>query len=244
MTDEWRDMIHGTVTLIPIPGIGEVAPGDDVARLILDATDTAGAGASLADRDIVVVTHKIVSKAEGKLAPVVDDEAYRTLVLDEAEAVVRRRGDLVIARTRHGFICANAGIDRSNVPGDQAVLLPDRPDRSAHLIRSRLEHATGLRLAVVVTDTFGRPWRRGLTDVAIGVSGMAAIADLRGTTDMQGRVLDVTEVAIVDEIAAAADLVMGKASGVPAAIVRGLTWPEGDGRASDLVRPAHEDLFR
>jgi coenzyme F420-0:L-glutamate ligase/coenzyme F420-1:gamma-L-glutamate ligase len=242
MTGERRDMTRGTIELIPIPGIGEVTPGDDVAGILLDAL--AAAGAALEDRDVVVITHKIVSKAEGKLVPIADDAAYRALVLDEAESVVRRRGDLVIARTRHGFICANAGVDRSNVPGAQAVLLPDRPDRSAHLVRSKLEHATGLRLAVVVTDTFGRPWRRGLTDVAIGVSGMVAIADLRGTTDMQGRVLDVTEVAIVDEIAAAADLVMGKARGVPAAIVRGLDWPEGDGRATDLVRPASEDLFR
>jgi coenzyme F420-0:L-glutamate ligase/coenzyme F420-1:gamma-L-glutamate ligase len=235
-------MIDGAVTLIPIRGIGEIEPGDDVAGMLLDALGTTGLG--LEDRDVVVVTHKIVSKAEGRLAPIDDEAAYRRLVLEEAGAIIRRRGDLVIAQTRHGFICANAGVDRSNVPGHQAVLLPERPDRSAHLIRSKLEHATGTRLAVVVTDTFGRAWRRGLTDVAIGVSGMAAIADLRGTTDMQGRVLDVTEVAIVDEIAAAADLVMGKATGIPAAIVRGLDWPAGDGRAADLVRPAHEDLFR
>jgi len=235
-------MTPGPITLIPIPGIGEILPGDDVAGAVLAAA--ASADVDLANRDVVVVTHKIVSKAEGRLAPVADDAAYRAIVLDEAAAVVRRRGDLVIAQTIHGFICANAGVDRSNVTGDQAVLLPVRPDRSAHLIRSKMEHVTGLRLAVVITDTFGRPWRRGLTDVAIGVSGMSAIADLRGSTDMQGRVLDVTEIAIVDEIAAAADLVMGKATGVPAAIVRGLDWPDGDGRATDLVRPPHEDMFR
>jgi coenzyme F420-0:L-glutamate ligase/coenzyme F420-1:gamma-L-glutamate ligase len=239
---ERTEMTPGSITLIPIPGIGEITPGDDVAGAVLDAV--AAADLELAERDVVVVTHKIVSKAEGRLAPAPDDAAYRAIVLEEAAAVVRRRGDLVIAQTTHGFICANAGVDRSNVTGDQAVLLPVRPDRSAHLIRSKLEHATGLRLAVVITDTFGRPWRKGLTDVAIGVSGMRAIADLRGSTDMQGRVLDVTEVAIIDEIAAAADLVMGKATGVPAAIVRGLDWPEGDGRATDLVRPPHEDMFR
>jgi coenzyme F420-0:L-glutamate ligase/coenzyme F420-1:gamma-L-glutamate ligase len=235
-------MNRGPVTLLPIPGIGEVVPGDDVAQHILQALEHAPL--SLMERDVVVVTHKIVSKAEGRQVPIADDAAYRAVVESEARSVVRRRGDLVIAQTHHGFICANAGVDRSNVVGDHALLLPERPDRSAHLIRTKLEHETGVRLAVVVSDTFGRPWRRGLTDVAIGVSGIAPILDLRGTTDMQGRVLDVTEVAIVDEIASAADLVMGKADGVPAAIVRGLEWPDGEGRALDLIRPAGEDLFR
>lgn len=235
-------MTPGSITVIPLPGIPEIQAGDDVAAAIHTAAIESGVGFEA--RDVVVVTHKIVSKAEGRLAPVTDDASYRQIVVEEAASIVRRRGDLIIAQTKHGFICANAGVDRSNVVGDHAVLLPERPDRSAHLIRSKLQHLVGEDLAVVVTDTFGRPWRRGLTDVAIGVSGMAAIADLRGTTDMQGRVLDVTEVAIVDEIAAAADLVMGKATGVPAAIVRGLEWPDGDGRATDLVRPAHEDMFR
>lgn len=232
----------GAIELIPITGIGEVLPGDDVAQLILDAL--ASSETQLRAGDVVVVTHKVVSKAEGRIVPVEDDRSYRLLVDSEAVAIIRRRGDLVIAKTEHGFICANAGVDRSNVPGSNAVLLPVRPDRSAHTIRTRLEKASGARLAVVVTDTFGRPWRRGLTDVAIGVSGMPALLDLRGTTDMQGRELEVTEVALVDEVAAAADLVMGKSTGVPAAIVRGLDWPEGDGRAIDLVRPAAEDLFR
>jgi coenzyme F420-0:L-glutamate ligase/coenzyme F420-1:gamma-L-glutamate ligase len=234
-------MTDGIINIIPIAGIGEVAVGANVARLILDALNDSG---GLQPRDVIVVTHKIVSKAEGRVVPVTDDTAYRQLVEAEAAAIIRRRGDLIIAQTRHGYICANAGVDRSNVVGDHAVLLPERPDRSAHTIRLGLEHATGLQLAVVVTDTFGRPWRRGLTDVAIGVSGIPAILDLRGTADMQGRVLDVTEVAIVDEIAAAADLVMGKAAGIPAAVVRGLTWPDGEGRAAELVRPAAEDMFR
>ena len=240
-TDSETKMTDGTIQIIPIVGIGEVAAGADVAQLIHDALEGPG---GLEERDVVVVTHKIVSKAEGRTVVITDDADYRRVVDAEAAAIIRRRGDLIIAQTHHGFICANAGVDRSNVVGDQAILLPERPDRSAHTIRLGLEHATGLRLAVVITDTFGRPWRRGLTDVAIGVSGMAAILDLRGTTDMQGRVLDVTEVAIVDEVAAAADLVMGKASGIPAAIVRGLPWPDGDGRAADLVRPAAEDMFR
>jgi coenzyme F420-0:L-glutamate ligase/coenzyme F420-1:gamma-L-glutamate ligase len=231
-----------SIEVIPVPGIGEVDRHADIARLILDACEESHI--EWRHRDIVVVTHKIVSKAEGRVVAVETDEQYRAVVESEAAAIVRRRGDLVITQTRHGFICANAGVDRSNVSAGHAVLLPERPDRSAHTIRMGIERATGVSIAVVVTDTFGRPWRRGLTDVAIGVSGMPAILDLKGTTDSTGRVLDVTEVAIVDEIAAAADLVMGKAIGVPAAIVRGLTWPPGEGRAADLVRPADEDLFR
>jgi coenzyme F420-0:L-glutamate ligase/coenzyme F420-1:gamma-L-glutamate ligase len=175
---------------------------------------------------------------------ITSDADYRAVVEGESAAIIRRRGDLVIAQTRHGYVCANAGVDRSNVSEGHAVLLPERPDRSADTIRMAIEAETGVRIAVVVTDTFGRPWRRGLTDVAIGVSGIPAILDLRGTRDATGRVLDVTEIAIVDEIAAAADLVMGKALEIPAAIVRGLGLAPGDGRAADLVRPAEEDLFR
>jgi len=230
-----------TIELIPIRGIPEIRPGVDVAELILEAMRDSGI--SLADGDVVVVTHKIVSKAEGRVVEVVDEEAYRVLVATEAAAVIRRRGDLVITKTIHGFICANAGVDRSNTENGTAILLPVDPDRSAHRLRTRFEAATGAALAVVVTDTFGRPWRRGLVDVAIGVSGLPAILDLRGTPDALGRIMDVTEIAIVDEIAAAADLVMGKADGIPAAVVRGLGLV-GEGQATDLVRPADEDLFR
>jgi coenzyme F420-0:L-glutamate ligase/coenzyme F420-1:gamma-L-glutamate ligase len=227
--------------VIPIEGIPEVRPGDDLASLILGAA-TAG-GETIGDGDILVVTHKVVSKAEGRVEAIPDEASYRQLIEDEAVEIVRRRGDLVIARTRHGFICASAGIDRSNTADGTAVLLPIDPDRSAHGLRMRIEQETGASVAVVVTDTFGRPWRRGLVDVAIGVSGVPAILDLRGTTDASGRILDVTEVAVVDEIAAAADLVMGKASNIPVAIVRGLDLA-GEGRATDLVRPPEEDLFR
>lgn len=236
-----RDEQDG-VWLIPLRGIGEVGPGDDIAAVILGALQTAEL--ELRAGDVVVVTHKIVSKAEGRIAAIPDQASYRELSAAEAASVVRRRGDMIIAITRHGFICANAGVDRSNVAAGHAVMLPIDPDASAHRIRLRLERTTGVPLAVVVTDTFGRPWRRGLTDVAIGVSGIDPILDLRGTTDTAGRVLDVTEVAIVDEIAAAADLVLGKATGIPVAIVRGLDWTPGDGRATDLVRPAGEDMFR
>ncbi|HHC07590.1 MAG TPA: coenzyme F420-0:L-glutamate ligase [Actinobacteria bacterium] len=230
-----------TLTIAPIRGLPEIRPGDDLAELVADAIS--GAGERLVDDDVVVVTHKVVSKAEGRIVPALDDAAYRRLVEQEAVAILRRRGDLVIAQTRHGFVCANAGVDRSNVEPGRAVLLPIDPDRSAHRLRIRLERRFDASLAVVVTDTFGRPWRRGLVDVAIGVSGLTPIVDLRGTRDAAGRILDATEVAVVDEIAAAADLVMGKADGIPAAIVRGLR-ARGDGRAVELVRPAEEDLFR
>ncbi|MDX1690554.1 MAG: coenzyme F420-0:L-glutamate ligase [Acidimicrobiia bacterium] len=233
------------IEIHPIPGIPEVAEDDDVAGLIHGAMENAGL--DLRPGDVVVVTHKIVSKAEGAVVALEGDDedaAYRSLVEAEAAEVVRRRGDLAITITRHGFVCANAGADRSNTAPGTAVLLPRRPDRSAHSIRRGLEARTGVDVAVVVTDTFGRAWRRGLVDVAIGVSGIDPVLDLRGTTDQQGRVLDVTEVAVVDEIAAAADLAMGKASGIPAAVVRGLDLPRGEGRIADLVRPPGEDLFR
>jgi coenzyme F420-0:L-glutamate ligase/coenzyme F420-1:gamma-L-glutamate ligase len=231
-----------TLTVIPVTGIGEIAPGDDLAAIVLDAAMRCGI--TLLDGDVVVVTHKVVSKAEGRMVAAPTDEDYRAVALAEATEVLRRRGSMIIAVTRHGFVCANAGVDRSNVPDDAVVLLPVDPDRSAHTLRVRWERATGARLAVVVSDTFGRPWRRGLTDVAIGVSGIDPILDLKGALDANGRVLEVTEIAVVDEIAAAADLVMGKAGGIPVAVVRGLEWVCGDGRAVDLVRPAAEDFFR
>lgn len=233
-----------TLTIHPLPGIPEVVEGDDLPALLLAAI--ARAGLSPEPGDVLVVTHKVVSKAEGAVVTLVGDEerAYRALVLSEAADVIRRRGDLVIARTKHGFICANAGVDRSNAAPGTAVLLPHDPDRSAHGIRMALKAATGVDLVVVISDTFGRPWRRGLTDVAIGLSGMEAILDLKGTRDAVGRELQVTEVAIVDEIAAAADLVMGKATSVPAALLRGIAVPVGEGRAVDLVRPPDEDMFR
>ncbi|HEX5631078.1 MAG TPA: coenzyme F420-0:L-glutamate ligase [Acidimicrobiia bacterium] len=233
------------MTIHPLPGIPEIAAGDDLPAILLAAIERAGLQPE--PGDVLVVTHKIVSKAEGAVVTLdgADEErAYRALVLDEAVEVIRRRGDLVIARTKHGFICANAGVDRSNAAPGTAVLLPHDPDSSAHGIRMAIRAAVGIDLAVIVSDTFGRPWRRGLTDVAIGVSGMLPILDLKGTFDAAGRELHVTEVAVADEIAAAADLVMGKASAVPAALVRGVIVPPGEGRAADLVRPDAEDLFR
>lgn len=233
-----------TVTIIPVNGIGEARPGDDVAHLV--SGGLAACAITLEERDIVVITHKLVSKAEGRIVDLADPgpDGHRYLVENEAVEILRRRGTLVIAETRHGFVCANAGVDRSNVEPGRAVLLPLDPDGSAHRIRMKLQRGAGVRLGVVVTDTFGRAWRHGLSDVAIGVSGIPAIVDYRGTKDTHGNVLEVTEVALADEIAAAADLVMGKASGVPAAVIRGLDYPEGEGRAADLVREASQDMFR
>ncbi len=234
-----------TVSLIPVTGMPEVAPGDDLADLILEAVATGGE--RLGDGDIVVVTHKVVSKAEGRVVQLDEDDpdlAYRTLVEAEAVEVLRRREGLIIALTRHGFVCANAGVDRSNTAPGTALTLPLDPDRSAHAIRTRLSRTIDGSIGVVITDTFGRAWRGGLCDVAIGVAGIPAILDLRGTEDTHGRELAVSEVAIADEIAAAADLVMGKAAAIPVAIVRGLDLPPGEGRAADLVRPTGEDLFR
>ena len=230
-----------TLTIIGIEGLPEIEPGDDLAAMIVAVmTD---AREELVSDDILVVTHKVVSKQEGRIVEIPTEEAYRALVEDEAASIVRRRGDLVITRTRHGFICANAAVDRSNVAKGYALLLPVDPDRSAHRLRTLIARSVGVDVGVVITDTFGRPWRRGLVDVAIGVSGITPILDLKGTTDTHGNELNVTEVNVVDEIAAAADLVMGKATGIPVAIVRGLSL-SGEGRATDIVRPAGEDLFR
>ncbi|NNC39826.1 MAG: coenzyme F420-0:L-glutamate ligase [Acidimicrobiia bacterium] len=232
-----------TLEVLPVKGIGEVARGDDLAGVILTAVESGGM--ELRDRDVLVVTHKIVSKAEGAVVSGIDTEAaYREIVEQQAVSIIRRRGDLIIAETRHGFVCANAGVDRSNTDAGTVVLLPEDPDRSAHKLRTRLERATGSTIGLIITDTFGRAWRRGVVDFAIGISGVPAIVDYRGKPDMQGRTMEVTEIGVADEIAAAADLVMGKADGIPVAIVRGLVFFEAGGRGADLVRPPEEDLFR
>lgn len=228
------------ITIWPIPGLPEITAGDDLVAAITAGCERVGL--TLSDGDVVVVTHKVVSKAEGRTAPAITDADYRALVESEAADVIRRRGDLVITRTAHGFICANAAVDRSNTPQGTALLLPEDPDRSAHTLRRRLERRTGAELGVVITDTFGRAWRRGQTDVAIGISGVTAILDLRGSTDHEGRELSATEPAVADELAGAADLVMGKAARVPVAVIRGSALL-GEGRASDLIRDPDEDLF-
>jgi len=215
-----------TLEIIPVRGLPEIAEGDDLAALIR-------AHAEVLPGDVVAVTQKVVSKAEGR---VVADEGDP--VAAETRREVARRGDLVIAETRHGFVCANAGVDRSNVVDGFVSLLPEDPDASA----ARLSGALGA--PVVITDTFGRPWRQGQVNVAIGVAGLPALVDLRGEKDAHGRVLEATVIALADEVAAAAGLVQGKAQGVPAAIVRGLAPEAPEGTARDLVRPPEEDLFR
>jgi coenzyme F420-0:L-glutamate ligase/coenzyme F420-1:gamma-L-glutamate ligase len=238
------------ITVTGIEGIGEVQRGADLAGMICDAA--AAQGLALSTHDVVVVTQKVVSKAEGAMAKVDPDDplGHKPVVEAQSVRVLRRRGDLVISETRHGFVCANAGVDRSNVAADEVALLPEDPDRSARRIRDGIRARTGAVVAVVVSDTFGRPWRRGVTDVAIGSAGIRAVLDLRGTADATGRELQVTEVAVVDELAAAADLVMGKAADIPVAVVRGADpgWMLRDGERSgvvtDIVRDPSEDLFR
>ena len=199
------------------------------------------------NNDVLVVTQKIVSKAEGRLVPIdaTDPLSHKQLVEDEAVRIVRRRGDLIITETKHGFVCANSGIDLSNVERGYAALLPIDSDKSARRIRDIIGATLGVNVGVIISDTFGRPWRKGLTDVAIGVAGIAGVVDLRGTPDSLGRIMQVTEVAVADELASAAELVMGKSSGVPVAVVRGAdeTWFRNS-NISELVRPPQEDLFR
>jgi coenzyme F420-0:L-glutamate ligase / coenzyme F420-1:gamma-L-glutamate ligase len=235
------------LTIFPIEGIGEIKPGDDLASLIAEAS-TAGADTALADGDVLVVTQKVVSKAEGMLEDVdpTDPLSHKAIVERESVRILRRRGDLIISETKHGFVCANAGVDLSNVERGQAALLPEDSDRSARRIRDGLRAKAGVDVAVIVSDTFGRTWRRGLVDVAIGCAGIGAILDLRGTADAYGREMQVTEVAVVDELAAAAELVMGKATGVPVAVVRGVprAWLRRGEVRGELVRAPEEDLFR
>ena len=229
------------LSILPVEGVPPVRPGDVLADVI-------AAHADLADGDVVVVTQKVVSKAEGRLVEVdaTDPLAHKSLVEAEAVRVLRRRGDLVMTETRHGFVCANAGVDLSNVEVGWAALLPVDPDRSARRIRDGLRARLGVEVGVIVSDTFGRTWRRGLTDVAIGCAGVAAVVDLRGSTDTEGRELQVTEVCVADELAGAAELVMGKARGVPFAVVRGVdpAWLREGSVAAEIVRPWQEDLFR
>jgi coenzyme F420-0:L-glutamate ligase/coenzyme F420-1:gamma-L-glutamate ligase len=228
------------ITIVPLAGIPEVGEGDDLGALLADAVERAG---GLEAGDIVVVTQKVVSKAEGRVARV-QPEGHVAAVLAEARRIRRRRGDFVIAETRHGFVCASAGIDRSNTPGDDwVVLLPEDPDASARRIREALAARFAVAAAVIVTDSFGRAWRQGTTDVAVGVAGMKPLLDLRGEHDARGRPLEATLIAVADELAGAAELVMGKASQVPAALVRGYRVPEGDGSARELVMPPERDLF-
>jgi coenzyme F420-0:L-glutamate ligase/coenzyme F420-1:gamma-L-glutamate ligase len=228
-----------SVRVLPVEGLPEIRPGDDLAALLAEPLHEIG----VQDGDIVAVTQKVVSKAEGRVVP--DDGTGREAWVErEIVRVVARRGELVIAETRHGFVCANGGVDASNVEAGYLTLLPEDPDGSAESLRAALRDRVGVELGVVITDTFGRPWRHGVVNVAIGCSGMPALIDLRGTKDHHGRELEATIVALADEVAAASGLVMGKDAMVPAAVVRGISYDAPLGRARDLVRSREDDLFR
>ncbi|MEC9210358.1 MAG: coenzyme F420-0:L-glutamate ligase [Actinomycetota bacterium] len=227
--------------IIPLEGIPEISPGDDLVEII-------GQLNNIESGDILVVTQKIISKAENQMIDIDPNDplSHKPLVERESVRILRRRGDLIISQTKHGFVCANAGIDLSNVKRGQAALLPDDSDRSARRLRDGLAGRFQLDVGIIISDTFGRPWRRGLTDVAIGSAGVLPILDLRGSPDAFGREMQVTEVALVDELASAAELVMGKSSGIPIAIVRGAdtSW-FGSGSVQDqIVRDPQDDLFR
>jgi coenzyme F420-0:L-glutamate ligase/coenzyme F420-1:gamma-L-glutamate ligase len=245
--------------VLPVVGMGEIEPGCDLAAQL--STALVNQGTPLQDGDIVVVTQKIVSKAEGALVQLADiepsplatewaerwtkDARVVELVLRQSRRIVRMERGVIISETRHGLVCANAGVDCSNVGEDRATLLPEDPDASAELLRTALSLASGgARLGVVISDTFGRAWREGQTNVAIGVAGVEALRHFEGQVDPTGYELRVTMLATADEVAAAGELVMGKVDGVPAALVRGLSRALAPGRASELVRPAAADLFR
>ena len=226
------------IRIIPIPGVGEVTAADDLALLIATA---AGDGA-FRNGDVIVVTQKVVSKSEGRVVPATDRDAA---IAGESVRILRRtEGGMVISETRHGFVCANAGVDASNIDGDHIALLPIDPDASARRLRARIAHLTGVDVAVIISDTFGRAWRLGQTDVAIGVAGIEPFVDYRGQFDAQGREMTATRIAVADELAGAAELVMGKVDKICAAIVRGATVRYGRGAATELVRPPSQDLFR
>jgi coenzyme F420-0:L-glutamate ligase/coenzyme F420-1:gamma-L-glutamate ligase len=251
-------MAMSPIEIFPLPGLPEIASGDDLAALI----QYAAREAQIAIRrgDIFVVAQKIVSKAEGRvvrldsIAPSArarswaekwgKDPRVIELVLKESKRIVRMDKGVIVSETQHGFVCANAGVDVSNAEDGTAILLPADPDSSARALLAELEKGFGVRLALIVSDTFGRPWREGLVNVALGVAGMAPLVDYRGQTDAGGKLLQATLIALADELASAAELAMGKSSRIPVAIVRGISPGTRPGSGADLIRPAARDLFR
>ena len=248
-----------TLNLFVIPGLPEIRKRDNIAKLIVEASRFAGI--AFKSGDVIVIAQKIVSKAEGRTVhlssvkpsaeaiaiaqSVQNDPRFVEVVLRESRRIVRKGARALIVETHRGFICANAGVDRSNVPGDDTVtLLPRDPDGFARLLAAALRRSTGKRLAVIISDTFGRPWRLGLTNVAIGAAGVPVLLDLRGTLDRAGKPLHATILAVADELAAAAGLVMGKAAGTPVVVIRGYRYRPVLEPAASIIRPASEDLFR
>ena len=244
--------------VIGVIGIGEVRPGDDITRIVVEAARAQGT--PVATHDVLVIGQKIVSKAEGRIVRLADvepaeatrrmaeslgrDPRLLELVLRESRRVVRMDKGVVITETHHGWICANAGVDQSNVDADTVALLPEDPDGSARGIRDGVHALTGAEVAVIIADTFGRPWREGLTNVAIGLAGLAALRDYIGMPDSAGRPLQMTMLAVADELASAAEIVMGKLDRIPAAIVRGVRFEPGDAGSKALLRDPARDLFR
>lgn len=245
--------------VIGITGIPEIIPGDNLPEIILRALFHQKI--SLEEKDILVVKQKIVSKAEGQLVRLQDiipsefaryiakqmgkDPRHIEVILRETKRVVKMDRGILIVETKHGFVCANAGVDESNVGGEETLsLLPIDPDESANKLREYFLQQTGVSIAVIISDTFGRPWREGLVDVAIGVSGLKPIKDYKGQKDPSGYVLKVTETAIADELASAAELVMGKTTGIPVTLIRGYDYAFEKGKGSELIRPLEKDLFR
>jgi coenzyme F420-0:L-glutamate ligase/coenzyme F420-1:gamma-L-glutamate ligase len=250
--------VSAAIEVLPLPGLPEIRKGDHLARCIVEAAHRSAI--AFQHGDVIVIAQKIVSKAEGRLlklsaikpslkaqrfaAKLKKDPRLVEAILRESRRIVRSHPVLIV-ETRHGFVCANAGVDQSNVPGGDVVsLLPRDPDRTARRLAAALRKRTGQRIAVIISDTFGRPWRLGLTNVAIGAAGVPALLDLRGTRDLHGKPLYATILAVADELAAAAGLAMGKAAGIPAAIIRGYRYRSTLDPAANIIRPAKEDLFR
>ena len=241
-----------------LPGLPEVAAGDDLPHLIAQAIR--GSDLRVHNGDILVIAHKIVSKAEGRVVNLEEvdpsplalswagthdkDPRVVEVVLRESRRLVRMERGLLIAETRQGYICANAGVDTSNVPEGSVTLLPEDPDHSAAGIRERLETELGVKPAVIISDTFGRPWRDGLANVALGVSGMSPLMDYRNQQDRFGNPLKTTRMAVADELASAAELAMGKTDDIPVALIQGFAYPEGEGYGREIIRPSEDDLFR
>ena len=254
-----RGKSSSRVSILPITVSGEIRAGEALGARLLAAAKSLKL--RFQDGDILVVKHKVVSKAEGalvaldKIRPSPASQAWarrygldarvRELVIRESRRIVRRKRNVLITETKHGFVCANSGVDVSNVDGGKhAVLLPVNPDRSAAHLRRELKKQLGIEIAVIVSDSFGRPWREGLTEVAIGVAGMRPLIDYRGRRDPHGYSLHATIDAVADELACAAGLVCGKLAGTPACIIRGYAYRQGNGKARELIRPAKNDLFR
>lgn len=250
--------VPNSIHVIPVAGLPEIVPGDDLALLI--AKGLRQQECAVVAGDIFVVAQKVVSKAERRIVALADvipspralewaqrwgkDARLIELVLRESKTIIRMERGIIVSETAHGFVCANAGVDASNTAEGTAILLPENPDRSARALQSRLEHLFGVSLGVIISDTFGRAWREGLVNVALGVAGLPALIDCRGQRDGSGKLLHATLIATADEIASAAELVMGKADRIPVVIVRGFNAASPPGNGADLIRPAERDLFR